>query len=156
VIVLDCSQWRKKGARVAGAGWRETSVLGVPLALLGGDVLVLLAFAVLGRRTHEEAVGLAAAREVAATAAPFVAGWLLAVALSARRRGGSAASFGGVAGQVASTWALAFPIAMVLRALLIGRVSPWTFYVVAGLVPLALLLAWHAVWWGATRRAAAR
>ena len=114
------------------------------LLLGAGDLVVLLAFAVAGRRTHDEAVGLAAALEVATAAAPFVVGWLVA---SAILRIGLVAphELRSLLQEATQLWAVAFPVAILVRALILGRVSPLSFYIVAFLAPLAMLLAWRVV-----------
>ncbi len=121
--------------------------------LLGGDVVVLLAFTLLGRRTHDEAVGLAAALDVATTAAPFVVAWIGASLALGAARTERTSTLASMVVRTLSAWAAALPLAIVLRALVLGRFSPWTFYVVAAIVPLLLLLAWRIVFVLAMTRA---
>lgn len=111
--------------------------------LLLGDAAVLVLFAITGRRTHEEAVGLAAAGEVLMTAAPFVLAWVVATLALGAVSHERTASMGSMVRWTLVAWVLAAPLAMLFRALLLGRPSPLSFYLVAGAVPLALLLGWR-------------
>jgi hypothetical protein len=112
--------------------------------LLLGDAVVLIAFAITGRRTHEEAAGLAAVGAILVTAAPFIGGWLVAAAALGALRRERTSTLASMATWTLLAWALAAPLAMVLRALVIGRASPLSFYVVASTVPLVMLLVWRA------------
>jgi hypothetical protein len=113
------------------------------ILLVTGDLAMLVLFAMLGRRTHEEATGIEAIAAVAATAAPFVLGWLVATAWTARSRPVRPATLLEVPALTARTWLVGYPLALLVRAAALSRFSPWTFYLVAGLVPLALVLAWR-------------
>ena len=42
-----------------------------------------------------------------------------------------------------ASWIAGYPLAMLLRGIALGRTSPLSFYVVAFLVPLLILLAWR-------------
>ncbi|MCC6237194.1 MAG: DUF3054 domain-containing protein [Dehalococcoidia bacterium] len=114
------------------------------LLLLAGDALVLLAFAVTGRRTHDEAVGLAAALAVVTTAAPFLAGWLLASGVP-RLRTVVPRDARALVVEAAQMWAIAFPVAVLVRAAILGRFSPLSFYLVAFSAALAMLVVWRLV-----------
>jgi hypothetical protein len=111
--------------------------------LLIGDLAVLTLFVISGRRTHDEATGFLAALEVARTAAPFYLGWLVAAPIAGALREPATATVAAMLTRTSLAWALAFPIAAVGRALLIGRSSPWTFYLVAAGVTLGMLLLWR-------------
>jgi hypothetical protein len=88
-----------------------------------------LAFAAIGRRSHDEASGVAAVLAVVGTAAPFVAGWLIAAwPLGAFRASDTAAA---MARTTLIAWTVALPVAAAIRAVALWHVSPWTFYVVA-------------------------
>ncbi|HMQ32664.1 MAG TPA: DUF3054 domain-containing protein [Chloroflexaceae bacterium] len=113
-------------------------------ALVAGDVVALLLFAALGRRSHGEAAGLAALGEVALTALPFIAGWL---AVAPWAGAFSPARTAGLAPMLRATllgWAGALLVGALARAALIGRFSPASFYVVTFLVALLMLGAWRA------------
>jgi hypothetical protein len=112
--------------------------------LLVGDIAVLTAFTVTGRRSHDEAAGLTAFREVAVTAAPFVIGWLVAAAPLGALRRTATETLPAMLARTTAAWLAAFPLAAVIRALILGRFSPWTFYAVAFTVALLMLLLWRA------------
>ena len=113
------------------------------LVLLAGDLVALTLFAVLGRNTHDEAIGLGAARAVAGTAAPFIVGWLVAAPLLGALRARTTATLPMMPRVVLASWIAGYPLAMLLRGIALGRTSPLSFYVVAFLVPLLILLAWR-------------
>jgi hypothetical protein len=112
--------------------------------LLIGDILVLTTFTVVGRRSHEEAVGWTAARAIAETAAPFVVGWLAAAAALGATRAAQTSTLFSMGTRTIAAWTAGFPLVVVTRALLLGRVSPWSFYMVAYTIPLLMLTAWRA------------
>lgn len=122
------------------------------MLLLAGDLAVLVLFAILGRRTHEEATGIEAVGAVLGTAAPFLLAWLVAFALTMRSTATPSPTLAAVPRLTARAWLIAFPLAVLFRAAFLARFSPWTFYVVAGLMPLALLIAWRAVFVLAAQR----
>jgi hypothetical protein len=130
-------------ARLSGFADRRRGLL------LAGDLVALVVFAVIGRRSHEEATGLDAVASVLGTAMPFLLGWLAATLLvGMASEGGLPARSGGPAGtlrETGRTWVVAFPIAVVLRAAFLGRWSPLSFYVVAFLAPFALIAVWRVV-----------
>lgn len=101
--------------------------------LLAGDLAALCLFAVLGLLSHEHGVTLSG---LARTAGPLVGSWLAAAAVvGAYRRPGL--------GTLLATWALAVPVGVLVRALVLGRdVDGGTaaFLGVALGVTLALLL----------------
>jgi hypothetical protein len=97
------------------------------------DLLVLIGFAAIGRRSHGEGGAL---RETLAVAWPFVAAWI-AVA------GTSRALVRIEPLPAAVSWLAAWPLALILRALS-GRGDAPSFALVALLVPLAGLTGWRA------------
>ncbi|MBM4415955.1 MAG: DUF3054 family protein, partial [Chloroflexi bacterium] len=113
------------------------------LTLAGGDILALLLFVLVGRDTHGASGGWAGAGEVVTIAASFAAAWLAVApargALDAQRTAGTRA----MAARTLDAWTLAFSLAVLGRALVLGRFSPPAFYVVAYLVPLLLLALWR-------------
>lgn len=123
------------------------------VALLAGDVVAFIAFAAIGRDSHGLASGLAAVGETAGVAAPFIAGWLaVAPWLGAFSRSGTAGP-----ARMLRTTAIAWPAALLAgsaaRALVIGRWSPWSFYLVTFLVIFVLLAAWRLAFALVERRA---
>jgi hypothetical protein len=112
--------------------------------LLLGDLIGFLVFAAIGRRSHGEAAGLAALAEVATTAAPFIGGWLIAAPLVGAYNASNSTDPITIARRTALAWLVALPIGAILRALMIGRFSPPSFYVVTFLVVLVILCGWRA------------
>ena len=117
-------------------------------ALLWFDVVVVLLFVVLGRRTHEEAETLSG---VLRTAAPFMlallAGWTLTRAWTRPAR------LGVGVGVLAATMA----IGMVLRRLVFEEGTATPFVIVATLFLAAGFLGWRLVAaWAAARKTHAR
>ncbi|MBJ7456123.1 MAG: DUF3054 domain-containing protein [Thermoleophilia bacterium] len=106
---------------------------GSPLILL--DAGLVIAFAALGRRSHDEGVTLAGVLEVAA---PFLialgVGWLVARAW----RTPAALSTGAV------VWAVTVVLGLALRNAVFDRGVAVSFMIVATLTLGALLLGWRA------------
>lgn len=125
-------------AQIAGRPWGRTA------ALVGGDIVALLAFAAMGRGSHGLATGLAAVAETARTAAPFIGGWLLASpwlgAFAPEATRGPAAMLR----TTLVAWLPALVVGALLRAAAIGRFSPPSFYVVTLIVGALLLAGWRA------------
>jgi hypothetical protein len=113
------------------------------LVLLLGDLVALALFAILGRNTHDEAIGFGAVRAVAGTAAPFLVGWLVGSLLLGALRAVTTATLLMMLRVVLASWIAGYPLAMLVRGLALGRTSPLSFYIVAFIVPLLLLLAWR-------------
>ena len=111
--------------------------------MLAGDLVALALFAILGRNTHDEAIGFGAVRAVAGTAAPFLVGWLVASSLLGARWPQVTSAVALMVRATLTTWVVAYPIAMLVRGVALGRTSPLSFYIVAFVVPLLLLLAWR-------------
>jgi hypothetical protein len=96
------------------------------------DLVVLIGFAAVGRRSHGEGGALA---DTLAVAWPFVVAWL-AVA------GASRALIQISPLPAAIAWLAAWPLALILRALS-GRGDAPSFAVVALVVPLVALTGWR-------------
>jgi hypothetical protein len=111
-----------------------------------GDLAAFLVFAVIGRRSHGEAAGIAAAAEVVATAAPFALGWALVAPWLGAYREANTERLPAALRTTALAWAVALPVGGALRALMIGRLSPLSFYVVTFLAVLAILGGWRALY----------
>jgi hypothetical protein len=112
--------------------------------LAAGDLSALLLFTLLGRRSHEEGTALGAALE---TALPFVAGWAVALITlhlaSGRSLPAPRSAVKESVRSAARVWVVAFPVAVLMRALLLGRFNPWTFYFVAFVTAFALVGVWR-------------
>jgi hypothetical protein len=113
-------------------------------ALIAGDVIALVLFAVIGRNSHGMATGAAAIAATLFTAAPFIVAWfLVAPWLGALQP--PYAQAGSLARRTALAWLLAWPLALILRAVLLQRGIPLTFALIAGGVNLVLLVGWRSL-----------
>jgi hypothetical protein len=123
------------------------------LGLLAGDIVVFLVFATIGRRSHNEAAGLAAIGEVALTAAPFLLGWLATAPLLGAFGPQTARGPLAMLRLTLISWVAALAVGSLIRAAMIGRFSPISFYVVTFLAVLLLLGGWRAAFaWVESRR----
>lgn len=125
---------------------------GYMAALLIGDVITFLVFAAIGRSSHSEAAGLNALPQVAYTAAPFLAGWLIVAPLVGAFRRDTTSQV--VPGLLRATlaWLAAWPLGLVFRAFLLQRGIPPSFAVVVLITNTVLLSGWRAAFaWVAGR-----
>lgn len=117
------------------------------LKALAADVVCVVVFCTIGRRSHAEGLTISG---IAETAWPFLvgtgAGWLLSTAW---RRPVSLAPTG------IAVWAATVVVGMLLRKVT-GQGTATSFIVVASLTTAVLLLGWRAVAQILRRRAAAR
>ena len=111
---------------------------------LAADLICVVVFCSIGRRSHDEGVTVAG---VAETAWPFLTGALVGWALS---RGWQRPTSLAPTGIV--VWVSTIVVGMALRKLTATGVAV-SFIVVATLVTALLLLGWRAVLAGARRRA---
>ncbi len=112
--------------------------------LVFGDVIVFLVFAAIGRRSHGEEAGLSAALQIATTAVPFLLGWFLVAPLIGAFRRNIMADPLKMARRTALAWLAAWPVAMLIRGLLVDHgVPPWTFWLVAFLSNIIFLQIWR-------------
>jgi hypothetical protein len=107
------------------------------------DVAVVVSFAVIGRRSHDEG---SASRELIRVAAPFLiglaVGWIIA---RAWRRPFDL-------GAGATVWVVTVVVGMLLRRLLFDRGTAFSFVVVATIFTGVLLIGWRVVAGRFTRR----
>lgn len=121
--------------------------------LIAGDVAAFLVFAAIGRRSHGEAAGLDAFLAVAATAAPFIAGWWLTAPFVGAYRRAATAGLGPMLQRTALAWLIAWPVGLALRALLLGRGIPVSFAIVTLLTNALIICGWRALFaWLESRR----
>ncbi len=122
---------------------------GYPLArttaLVTGDVLTLLIFAAIGRRSHGEAVGLEAMLEVVTTGLPFIAGWLLIAPWTGAFKPEATRSPFGMLRATLLGWCGGLLVGALLRAAMLGRFSPVSFYLVTFAVALFMLSGWRSL-----------
>ena len=112
-------------------------------AWLGIDVVAVLIFCALGRRSHDEGVDVSG---LAATAWPFLVGTALGWLLSRGWRRPTALVPTGVV-----VWMSTVLVGMALRAATSAGVA-WSFVAVASTVTAVFLLGWRAVFELAARR----
>ncbi|MCO5584186.1 hypothetical protein L7F22_038109 [Adiantum nelumboides] len=111
--------------------------------LAGGDVLVLFAFAAIGRLSHGMSV---VDWDALRTADPFIAGWLLGAYLLGGYGpdGQGVNGFGSAVLAAVKSWAVGIPLALVIRSLTSGHVPPYPFIIVSMASTLILLVGWRA------------
>ncbi|MCO5597629.1 hypothetical protein L7F22_051710 [Adiantum nelumboides] len=111
--------------------------------LAGGDVLVLFAFAALGRLSHGMSV---MDWDALQTADPFIAGWLLGAYLLGGYGpdGQGVNGFGSAVLAAVKSWAVGIPLALVIRSLTSGHVPSHPFIIVSMASTLILLVGWRA------------
>jgi len=119
--------------------------------LIAGDVLVILSFVWIGRSSHN--LSLADVLAGLSTALPFIIGWFLITPWFGLFRAQVNKHRGQLTVRLLLAWAIAGPLALVLRALFLGRPLPGgiipTFALVSlsyiGLVALVWRLGYS--WW---------
>ena len=132
--------------------WRDLREPRARLLLLG-DLLALLLFVVMGRSSHDEGNPVPG---ILGTAWPFIVAWLTVAPVMGAFRQHPGAGVAAVARVTVISWLTALPVAALLRAIALGRVSPWTFYLVTLIVAGVLLLVWRSVVAYVERRRVAR
>ena len=125
-------------------GQRAGDIAARVATLAAGDAAALLVFAVVGRLTHGE--GLSPG-DVFSTALPFLLAWFASApatgAFSPPARGDDMKA---ATAAAAKSWALAVPLALVLRAISQGgRAPPVPFAIVSFVVGGGLLLGGRAI-----------
>jgi hypothetical protein len=121
--------------------------------LVAGDSAAFLTFAAIGRSSHGEAAGLDAFLAVVGTAAPFLLGWLLVAPWLGAFRERAIATPALMLRTTLIAWAATLPFGLMLRAAMIGRLSPISFAVVTFIAVTVILGGWrlaYAFWF--TRR----
>lgn len=117
-----------------------TALKNKPVLLAVGDLLAISLFVPLGVRNHNVGMSLGV---VARNLIPLIACWILvALLLDTYKKGGI--------WRLALTWLIAVPLALLIRAALLGRVFTIVtavFIPVAMFAILVLLVSWRAVVW---------
>ena len=117
--------------------------------LLGGDLLALLAFVLVGQADHQTLSAsnplLGALPNVVSLAIPWV---ILAVVLRAYPRGATPPTLTGFLGRSALSWFIAAPIGLAIRMLWLGRGGiPIPFLLVTLAAGGLFLLGWRLIYW---------
>ncbi|EFO80495.1 hypothetical protein OSCT_1720 [Oscillochloris trichoides DG-6] len=115
------------------------------ITLLVGDTIALLIFAAIGRNSHGAAIGPAAFAQVFTTALPFLVGWLISAPLFGAYSPSTTANPLIMLRHTSIAWVAALLLGAVIRATMIGRFSPFSFYVVTFIVALFILCGWRAL-----------
>jgi hypothetical protein len=113
--------------------------------LVAGDALAFMVFAALGRASHSEAAGLSAILQVVETAAPFAIGWYAVAPFVGVYRAELAQQPRRLLERTALAWLLAWPIGLLLRALIRQTTIPLSFAIVTLIANLLILLGWRGV-----------
>jgi hypothetical protein len=117
---------------------------GVPL-LVAGDTLAFLLFAAIGRLSHGQASGLDTLLHVAGTATPFAAGWFAVAPFLGAFRPALVARPGPFLARTALAWLVAWPLGLLLRAIVLQRAIPLSFALVTFASVLVILAGWRAL-----------
>ncbi|HTI14141.1 MAG TPA: DUF3054 domain-containing protein [Dictyobacter sp.] len=114
------------------------------VALVLGDVIVFLIFALIGRRSHGEVAGIATLLLIIQTALPFLAGWFVVSPFIGAFRREVLADPRMMAKRTFFAWLGSWPVAMILRGLFVDHaIPPWTFWLVAFISNTILLSLWR-------------
>ena len=125
-----------------------------PWLLLAGDALCLAGFVVLGLGSHAELANSNAVYRFLVNAGPLVVVWAMAAYALGALHWPAPFSLRAVVARTLTAWLVAAPLALVVRALLLGSPTLAVPFVLVTLaVGGALLVAWRAVYaWGVRRR----
>lgn len=116
------------------------------LLLALGDALAFLVFAALGRKTHQEAAGLAALGQIVWTAVPFALGWFLIAPFAGAFRREHTETPVTMLRRTELAWLMAWPVALLLRwALSSDHQVPFSFAMVILIANAILLGGWRAL-----------
>jgi len=117
--------------------------------LVFGDIVVFLAFAAIGRGTHNEPTGLAAIPEIILVAAPFAIGWFIVAPFVGAYRSDIVKDSAAMVKRTALAWTFSWPVALALRWFFVDRSRGtsasafFTFALVTYIFVLVILLIWR-------------
>src|SRR5436305_12882131 len=116
--------------------------------LVFGAVVAFLAFAAIGRGTHNEPIGLAAIPEIVLTAAPFALGWFIVAPFAGAFRPDIVKEPTAMAKRTALAWAFSWPVALALRWLFVDRLrnTPANAFISFALVTFVFVLVVLLIW----------
>ena len=114
--------------------------------LAAGDLVCFLLFAALGRASHEESVLGPFFLGPLQTAAPFLATWAVAAPLAGAYNAHHTARPRGAILRALLAWAVADPLGVLLRSLILQRPVQLSFIVVAFLSNAAILSVWRGLY----------
>jgi FlaA1/EpsC-like NDP-sugar epimerase len=116
------------------------------IALVTGDMFVLILFVLLGRASHSVQAGQGALMAFVNTAAPFILAWVLVGTVVGMYSGRALYPLGRVIWRTALADLIAAPLGVVMRAVWLARPVAASFVVVAMLVTLVMMLIWRVGW----------
>jgi len=127
-------------ARASAEQAAPRAELGRALLLAAGDAAAFLAFAAVGRASHQEASGLSALLQIAGTALPFALGWFAVAPFAGAYRRASTDTPGKMLQRTELAWLVAWPLSLLLRlALAPDHALPMPFpFIVLAFVALFL------------------
>lgn len=124
----------------------EQRSIGRIAALVAGDAVSFLVFAAIGRGTHGESSGLGAGAEIARTALPFALGWFLVSPFAGAFRRRLTGTPLGMLGRTELAWLATWPVAMLLRRIIVNDGTAPSRFLVFALVVLVANAAFLGVW----------
>ncbi|HLH62582.1 MAG TPA: DUF3054 domain-containing protein [Ktedonobacteraceae bacterium] len=116
------------------------------ITLVIGDIFVFLVFASIGQNSHGEALSIPG---IISVALPFALGWFLVAPFVGAFRGDIVSNPRRMANRTIQAWFLSWPVAMLLRWLIVDRTRNTsltgfiTFAFVVLTVNIVLLLLWR-------------
>jgi hypothetical protein len=110
------------------------------ISLAVGDTLVFLIFAIIGIRSHDEALNVP---KVLITAAPFVLAWFLVSPFIGAFRRGLELQPGKMVQRTLLAWLASWPIALLFRGLIEWKVPPLSFALVTLITNTLFFLIWR-------------
>lgn len=119
--------------------------------LITGDLLVILSFVWVGRSSHS--LSMTNITESLSTALPFIISWFLITPWFGIYRAEVSRNWRKLVPRLLVAWAVAGPIALVLRALFLGRPLPEGIIPIFAIVSLGyiglVVLVWRLgyIWW---------
>lgn len=108
--------------------------------LAAGDAVVFVLFAALGHEQHGESTGIG---HIVGTAVPFIAGWLVMSPWAGAYRMPRRLELRQVLQRTGFAWLCAWPVALLLRALVLQRGIPLSFALVALITNAIFLGVWR-------------
>ncbi len=117
-----------------------------PFWLYTGDAVVIVLFALIGRQSHDLPTGLGGLGATFSTAAPFIFAWMVTAPWFGAFWPRAWADPRSAVLTTLKAFIPSFIVAVLLRALLLGRFSPPTFYPVAAGFLFSLLVLWRLVY----------
>jgi hypothetical protein len=134
---------RRSSASASGTARGGNDTLRIA-SLITGDVLVFLIFATIGRNSHDEAAGLNALGAIVTTAFPFLLGWFMVSPWLGAFRRDIMTNPKKMAQRTGVAWLCAWPIAMLIRGLLVDHgIPPLAFWIVTLISNTILLAVWR-------------